>query len=133
MKTIISTIAALITMTSAALAQDLTAARYKTEVLCAEGQCGPGHEKMIERAKERFANLLREPSSAEFTDVKLTTGKDMKSLTVCGLVKARNGFGGMTGYKRFFITEAGDFMILSDGKDALRPHWHYHCDPEGWR
>lgn len=133
MKTIITMITALIAMTSAALAVDLAAASSTTEILCWHGECSQAREGMIESAKGRVASVLREPESAKFRDLYLTTGKDKKSPAVCGLVNGRNAYGGMAGYKRFYITEDDDLMILNGKKDSLRPHWHYHCDPKGWR
>ncbi len=48
---------------------------------------------------------LRDPGSAEFSDLKVYWAEGGKSATVCGYVNSRNGFGGMSG-QRAFITSS---------------------------
>ena len=45
------------------------------------------------------AERLRDPESARLKDIK--AGRDDKSILVCGLVNAKNGFGGYTGFTPF--------------------------------
>lgn len=129
MKTLIA--ALMIASCSSAMASDLTPAKYPTTVLCEQGHCGPGHEKMINEAKGKFASLMREPESVRFENVYLTTGKDMESLTVCGTVQGRNGFGGMSFKQRFFVTEMGKAMITERRRNSLLLWWRDYCDPQG--
>jgi hypothetical protein len=50
------------------------------------------------QAEAQVRTLLRDPASAEFTAVR------RQAATVCGLVNSRNGFGAMTGPRRFFAS-----------------------------
>jgi hypothetical protein len=52
-----------------------------------------------EKGKTEIAKLLRDPSSAEFDEVRVS--RKQAAPVVCGKVNSRNGFGGMTGNKRF--------------------------------
>lgn len=54
---------------------------------------------------------LREPESARFSKISVVT-KECAPV-VCGVVNARNGFGGMTGDRSFAV--AGDTAYLADG------------------
>lgn len=52
-------------------------------------------------AKELVKRQLRDPGSAEFSDIVVKTGAPGRATIVCGYVNAKNGFGGMTGRQRF--------------------------------
>lgn len=54
---------------------------------------------------------MRDPESARFRDVR--AGRDDKSIFVCGLVNAKNGIGGYTGFTPFIG------MMLSNGRFAV--------------
>ncbi|MGE7204923.1 hypothetical protein ACQKJZ_04500 [Sphingomonas sp. NPDC019816] len=50
-------------------------------------------------AQRMVRNMLKDPSSAEFSEVH--TGWSSGTPVTCGYVNSRNGFGGMTGRQRF--------------------------------
>jgi hypothetical protein len=69
---------------------------------------GPSHKEPATytfraAAQELVKQRLGDPSSAEFTDINVMEGAPGRSTIVCGRVNARNGFGGMTGAKRFVV------------------------------
>lgn len=68
---------------------------------------------------------LRDPSSAEFSDLRVIPGGGA-SPTVCGRVNARNGFGGVTGPRRFI---AGQTVVLEDevGAAVMNDRWAASC------
>lgn len=51
---------------------------------------------------------LKDPESAQFAQV--IAYRSGKKLTICGLVNARNGFGGYGGPKPFIISDEGMFF-----------------------
>jgi len=51
-------------------------------------------------AMDAVKRKLRDPSSAEFRNVN-TYEPEQRVLVVCGLVNAKNGFGGYAGYEAF--------------------------------
>lgn len=86
---------------------------------CAGPQTGSGglnsaeHEPVALTAKQRGAieravkETLKDPDSAKFGDIR--AGKSRTgSVNICGLVNARNGFGGYTGMQAFTAT-LGEF------------------------
>lgn len=77
-------------------------------------------------AKELVKQRLRDPSSAEFTDIVVHEGGPTTSTIVCGRVNARNGFGGMTGAQRFVV---GGTTALEDeiGAAAMNQMWAQFC------
>lgn len=89
----------------------------------------------IEWAKEHIKPALRDPNSAVFGDTFYVN--DRKSETgyylpaVCGTVNARNGFGGMTGQKRFvYLIFPNESRLALEGSvpDAtLVQFWNQFC------
>ena len=76
-------------------------------------------------AKELVKEHLRDPSSAEFSDLHVAAG-GTRDATVCGRVNARNGVGGMTGAKRFI---AGGTVVLEEevGASSMDQLWQRFC------
>lgn len=60
---------------------------------------GPSDSAFIVAAQEEVRGRLRDPSSAEFSDMRVV--RKGEATVVCGTVNARNGFGGMAGPQRF--------------------------------
>lgn len=59
----------------------------------------------IDQAKARIANLLKDPSSAQFKNVTYAPPPEgAKSGTVCGWVNAKNSYGGYVGFKPFYVS-----------------------------
>lgn len=65
---------------------------------------------MIKKFQERVIDRLKDPSSAQFRDVRLNDRRD----ALCGTVNAKNGFGGYTGFSGFVATS--DAVYLQTGK-----------------
>lgn len=59
----------------------------------------------VERVKDAVRAQLKDPSSAQFTNVR-TVG-DQAALAVCGEVNAKNSFGAYVGPQRFWGTNYG--------------------------
>jgi hypothetical protein len=74
-------------------------------------------DKIAYDAERAVKQDLRDPSSAEFRKV-YTYKKTDGSLTVCGEVNSRNGFGAMSGFSRFVYLSSGVAIIESPGPDA---------------
>lgn len=95
--------------------------------------CGDGEaarrsvqrDEKIFAAQDRGKAELRDPESAEFSDV------DVHGIsTVCGRVNSRNGFGGMSGSQRFVATKSAVF--LEEQQEAVIPghfagFWQQMC------
>ena len=64
----------------------------------------------IEQAKQKGMELVRsalkDPTSAQFEDVRAADGEGV----VCGLVNAKNSYGGYTGFKIFLSNEGQVFI-----------------------
>jgi hypothetical protein len=78
--------------------------------------------------KQAILARLRDPKSAEFSDVRL--GPVLAERTgggaVCGYVNSKNGFGGYSGRQRFIA--AGDLAYLeSEVADGFDPIWGRLC------
>ncbi len=61
-----------------------------------------GKDKTINEAKNSVKQRLKDPSSAEFTNVQLRDYVGGK--VVCGYVNAKNSFGGYVGAKQFIAS-----------------------------
>ncbi|MGE4351556.1 MAG: hypothetical protein AB7E52_05130 [Bdellovibrionales bacterium] len=75
------------------------------------------NKKQLKAVYQGVRDALKDPDSAKFYAMK--AGKDPSGvITVCGLVNAKNGFGGYTGKKPFIGVIASDnrlFIPLSIG------------------
>lgn len=60
---------------------------------------GQSDSMLIVTAQDEVRARLRDPSSAEFSDMRVV--RNGEAIVVCGTVNARNGFGGMSGPQRF--------------------------------
>jgi len=65
------------------------------------------------RAKQEVRESLKDPDSAKFSEVS-TAGN---GLVACGLVNAKNGFGGYIGNTPFMVWK--DSVIIGDATNAL--------------
>lgn len=78
-------------------------------------------------AQELVRSHLRDPGSAQFSNLR---HGDLDGIaSVCGLVNARNGFGGYEGGRRFIV--AGDAVLIAgeiDG-EAFNGLWLSACVP----
>lgn len=66
-------------------------------------------ETMIAGAEASVSSALKDPQSAQFTDVHIFDGP-----MICGMVNAKNSFGGYVGPRRFFV-----YMTGHDGIDVI--------------
>jgi hypothetical protein len=76
---------------------------------------------------------LRDPDSAQFRNVRHIRHEN-GTTQFCGEVNARNGYGGMAGFKRFDagVTDRGHASALLDDQDGLtaayfRDAWAQFC------
>jgi hypothetical protein len=58
-----------------------------------------------EVAKDMVRKELRDPDSAQFSDVRVIEASSELPKAICGKINSRNGFGGMAGWQRFIVTE----------------------------
>lgn len=78
-------------------------------------------EDAIRVAKEVVAAKLRDPQSAQFTEVR-TTAQPGSSGLVCGFVNAKNGFGGYVGAQRFIALPSFGSAYLDEPNTPLGSH-----------
>ena len=77
---------------------------------------GSGDAKLLVDGQARIKRLLREPDSAKFSDVAVHVSPDGEKV-VCGKVNAKNGFGGMTGNKDFYVHSKVNRIVVSGRAD----------------
>lgn len=85
-------------------------------------------DETIRVAEQNVKSRLRDPSSAEFSNVTISRKRDIE--VVCGMVNSRNGFGGMAGAKRFISKgETGGLAGFPEdfGPDEFDQMWLEHC------
>lgn len=76
--------------------------------------------------KQTVRDKLRDPDSAVFRNEAFYSGGVVP--VVCGEVNSKNGFGGMTGFQRFFA--AGDKMAVIESEMAdgeMQKTWDELC------
>lgn len=83
-------------------------------------------------AEQLVRQRLRDPDSAEFTAVRVIDNREGTGKVACGMVNAKNGFGGMTGAKRFI---AGGVVAIEDdiGTAGMDQLWARFCRSPSWR
>lgn len=95
------------------------------------GACGDGGSSASpsESSLEVFAEgeirqRLKDPESAQFTDVSVYRGGQVTA--VCGYVNSKNSFGGMTGRQRFIV--AGVTVLEEEVADGgMSDLWAQFC------
>lgn len=77
-------------------------------------------------AKELVKQRLRDPGSAEFTEMRVIEARSGHPTIVCRTVNARYGYGGMAGRKRFVVsgTVALESEVSASDMDQL---WARFC------
>jgi hypothetical protein len=92
----------------------------------------PSEGVLISRAQRGVRGMLRDPDSARFRNVRLSQKiADIPDPVVCGEVNAKNGFGGYTGYGRFFSVGTKGFSVLEFGetpREGFIKLWNARCD-----
>ena len=85
-------------------------------------------------AEKLVRRQLRDPDSATFSDVIVAYPNSNGDTIVCGMVNAKNGFGGMVGRKRFIvgrtvILKGPDDVVLEErvGKELMDLEWAKSC------
>lgn len=74
-----------------------------------------GEQKLIESAKQAAAYDLKDPSSAQFRNVRLVSYSDGR--VVCGEINAKNSYGAYVGFSAFMAT---DTEAVHEHKDSRR-------------
>ena len=101
---------------------------------CGLAGCSPTSNAQARGERAVLANL-RDPSSAKFTDVTVrevrAAGTTVTSFDICGLVNAKNAFGGYTGNRRFIASSEHNIVLfdLGDGSpnDIFEKNWQERC------
>ncbi|MEG3089181.1 hypothetical protein [Sphingomonas sp. PB4P5] len=77
-------------------------------------------------AQELVKQHLHDPSSAEFSDIRVIPAGGGKPIIVCGKVNSKNGFGGMNGAKRFVV--GGTVAVEEEvGEADMNQLWATFC------
>lgn len=85
------------------------APQAKNSELAKKEAAAKADSALTERLKLKITEQLRDPSSAQFRNLRLNSAKDF----LCGEVNGTNGFGGYYGFVEF---AAGDTFVLSRDK-----------------
>lgn len=72
-----------------------------------------GCDSPLSKAQEIAARNLKDPSSAQFRDVREARGG-----AVCGEMNGKNAFGAYTGFKRF-VVRAGTSSVVTEPDEAM--------------
>ena len=71
------------------------------------------NERFMRAARESVKESLKDPASAQFSNLRVYKGEKAGDKVVCGRVNARNSYGGYAGFAPFIV------RVFYDGKDAL--------------
>lgn len=80
----------------------------------------------MDRGKDMVLQRLKDPKSAEFKDVYFLQGTDGVPMT-CGLVNAKNSFGGYTGFKHFVSAGTAELTFLETEVKDFHAVWNKYC------
>lgn len=85
----------------------------------------PSEAMIISTAMEDLKGRLKDPSSAEFSEMKVSRRNG--ATVVCGYVNAKNSFGGMTGRERFVVSGLAATMESDVEAGGFQPVWDAFC------
>lgn len=80
---------------------------------------------LIERVKDEVRSQLKDPSSAEFRNVREV--RFAGTPKICGEVNAKNSYGGKNGYQRF-VSWSDDIIMLEEVDREFAMIWSKVCD-----
>jgi hypothetical protein len=75
----------------------------------------------VEKAKQKIADDLRDPDSAKFRKLFVSSFTNDKGVTyfyLCGEINAKNAMGGYVGYRNFAAYDSGALMDLGQDTGA---------------
>lgn len=78
-----------------------------------------------DKVKNAVAERLRDPSSAQFRNVK--TGERRGMYHVCGEVNGKNAYGAYSGYERFVASNDGKAIYLESQWPTFEVRWITDC------
>ena len=89
-----------------------------------------GDTGLVGDAQRAVKGQLRDPESARFSSVRVVETSNTK--VVCGLVNAKNGFGGYGGDLRFYyVPQPGTGAIQGDPDAGFTDKFLSYCYPTG--
>lgn len=92
------------------------------------GLVGAKRTKVINEMRQLVRESLKDPESARFEQLGLFRGEDESSYSLCGLVNAKNSYGGYSGNTRFILTNGGNLWIeTSEPRGAMSAMWPVWC------
>lgn len=116
--------------------QRLASGEYAREVEAERARTPPVNwsaARIQAAARQTILSELRDPGSAQFRNVRRIQHANGTTM-FCGEVNARNGYGGMAGFKRFEagVTNRGEASAMLDDQDGLtgayfRDAWSQFC------
>lgn len=100
----------------------------------------PNLEQAKSLARARMVEVLRDPDSARFRNVRYSVQSDGR-IIFCGEVNARNGLGGYTGYMLFVTSVTRDLSVnveIASARNAssrmvVASVWPIVCQGDGVR
>lgn len=80
-----------------------------------------------EQGKAEIVKMLRDPDSAQFGETRVS--RKQGAPVICGTVNSRNGFGGMTGDKRFISAPGVTSVVEGENMTAseFSGSWSQFC------
>ncbi|WP_088699701.1 hypothetical protein [Halomonas campaniensis] len=97
-----------------------------TTIICTTMLAGCNlFESEEDKAKKAVAERLRDPSSAQFRNVK--GGEKRGMYNVCGEVNGKNSYGAYAGYERFVASNGGKAIYLESEWPTFEVRWITDC------
>lgn len=81
----------------------------------------------MQRGMDAVRSKLKDPKSADFEGVFFNRGKTNVPVT-CGLVNAKNIFGGRSGYQRFLSAGKPEITFLEEEVSDFSESWQQFCE-----
>ncbi|MCP1852103.1 MULTISPECIES: hypothetical protein [unclassified Bradyrhizobium] len=81
-----------------------------------KGWRGHTGRSVIDEARAAIESRLRDPTSAQYSD-EVAIGRDAGNKVVCGLLNAKNGFGGYTGKAVFIYEQSSKSLKIASNSD----------------
>ncbi|WP_430434280.1 hypothetical protein [Methyloversatilis sp.] len=99
------------------------------DIECREQDCREAKARaLIEASKEAVRQVMKDPKSAEFRDVKYHAARWTNPPVVCGEVNAKNSYGAMAGFERFVYVSDKNEVRLESSVDDFRMTWWIWCE-----
>lgn len=93
---------------------NITVVIFGTSLVAACGNQTTDMESRLALVKQSVTYDMKDPSSADYRNIKVFNNTEVRKALVCGEVNSKNSFGAYVGFKRFIADYDANYIVEGD-------------------